>query len=268
MKIGFLITARLKSSRLPFKVLMNLDGKTVIERIIDRAKMVQNISEIVICTSTNPQDKPLVDIAKKNDVFYFNGHEDDVLNRLLIASKLFDLDYFVGITADNPLFTIHYSNLITDIIKKEKIDYVKIKGLPLGVATYGIKVKALETVCRIKEIVDTEIWGYLIDRPEIFDVKKIEVKSDYKKPDIRLTLDYIEDYDLINNIYSNIGFKNVINFYDVVKYLNNNPKIARINKDCEQIDLDEKTKKFIDKNYEKRFDEIKDIKKRIYSKRD
>ena len=69
MKIGFLITARLKSSRLPFKILKDLNGKTVIERIIDRAKKIQNISEIILCTSTNSQDRPLVDIAKKIGTF-------------------------------------------------------------------------------------------------------------------------------------------------------------------------------------------------------
>ena len=49
------------------------------------------------------------------------------------------------------------------------------KRLPLGAATYGMKAKALEVVCKIKIIVDTEVLGYLIDRPEIFDVKTIKI---------------------------------------------------------------------------------------------
>ena len=60
MKIGFLITARLKSSRLPLKILKDLNGKPVIERIIDRAKEIQGINEIVLCTSANPQDKQII----------------------------------------------------------------------------------------------------------------------------------------------------------------------------------------------------------------
>ena len=75
MKIGFLITARLKSTRLPRKILKNLHGKTVIERIIDRAKEVVNISEIVLCTSVNPHDKLLIDVAEKNNISYFIGDE-------------------------------------------------------------------------------------------------------------------------------------------------------------------------------------------------
>ena len=266
MKIGFLITARLKSTRLPLKILRDLNGKTVIERLFDRAKEIKDISEIVLCTSTNPQDKPLVDIAKENNIYYFNGDEKDVLKRLFDAAKFFDLDYFLGITADNPLITLHYSNLIVDEIKSGNYDFIKLEGLPLGAATYGMKVKALETVCKVKTIVDTEIWGYLIDRPEIFDVETIKVDGKVNRPELRFTLDYEEDYELINNIYCHVPFKKVLNLYDVIEYLDKNPEIAKINQNCVQLDLDEKVKEEIDRNYKENLEEIKRIKNRIYSK--
>lgn len=265
MQIGFLITARLKSSRLPLKILKDLHGKTVIERIIDRAKEINNISEIVICTSTNTQDKPLIDIAKRNEIYYFLGDEDDVLQRLFDAAKFFELDYFLGITADNPLFSIYHSNLIVDEIKRNRHDFIKLDGLPLGAATFGMKVKALETVCKIKTLVNTEIWGYLIDRPEIFDVKTIKVDGKLNRPELRLTLDYQEDYELINNIYRNVPFQEVLNLYSVVDYLDKNPEVAKLNKDCIQLDLNEKVKEKIDKNYKNNFDELKKLKNQIYS---
>jgi len=266
MKIGFLITARLKSTRLPFKIIKDLNGKTVIERLIDRAKEIKDISEIILCTSTNPQDKPLVDVAQENNIYYFNGDENDVLIRLLDAAKFFDLEYFLGTTADNPLITIHYSNLIVDEIERNHYDFIKIEGLPLGVATYGMKVKALETVCKVKTIVDTEIWGYLIDRPEIFDVKTIKVKGKLNRPELRFTLDYNEDYELLNNIYSNVPFEKVLNLHNLIDYLDKNPEIAKINQKCVQLDLDEKTKEEIDRNYKEKLEEIKRIKNGIYLK--
>ncbi len=266
MKIGFLITARLKSTRLPFKIIRDLNGKTVIERIIDRAKEIKDISEIVLCTSTNPQDKPLVDIAKENGIYYFNGDEEDVLKRLFDAAKFFGLDYFLGITADNPLFSIYYSNLIVDKIKRDHYDFIKLLGLPLGAATYGMKVKALEVVCKIKTIVDTEIWGYLIDRPEIFDVKTIKVEGKLNRPELRFTLDYEEDYELINNIYNHVPHEKVLNLFDVIDYLNEHPDIAKINQNCVQLDLDEKVKEEIDRNYKENLEEIKRIKEKIYSR--
>ena len=65
MKIGFLITARLKSSRLKLKILKPLNGFSVIERIIQRAKKVKECSDIVLCTSKLSQDLPLMRTAKK-----------------------------------------------------------------------------------------------------------------------------------------------------------------------------------------------------------
>jgi len=264
MKIGFLITARLKSTRLPFKIIKDLNGRTVIERVIDRIKQIKDISEIVLCTSTNPQDRRLVDIAKENDIYYFNGDEEDVLQRLLDAAKFFTMDYFLGITADDPLISIHYSNLIIDEIKRDYYDFVKLEGLPLGAATYGMKVKALETVCKVKPIVDTEIWGYLINRPEIFNIYTIKVTDKLNRPDLRFTLDYNEDYELINHIYTKVAFKKVLNLYDVIDYLDKNPEIARINAKCVQLNLDNGKREEIDKSYKQNLRKIKRIKEKIY----
>ena len=264
MKIGFLITARLKSERLPLKIIKDLNGKTVIERLIDRIKEIKDITDIVLCTSTNSQDRLLVDIARGNNIYYFNGDEDDVLKRLLDAAKFYNLDYFLGITADNPLITIHYSNLIVDEVKSNKYDFIKLEGLPLGVATYGMKVKALEAVCKIKSIVDTEIWDYLINRPEIFNIKIIKIADKLNRPELRLTLDYKEDYELIRNIYSNVPLKKVLNLYNVIDYLDKNPEIVKINQNCVQLDLDEKVKEDLDKYYKENLGEIIEIKEKIY----
>ncbi|WP_053956736.1 cytidylyltransferase domain-containing protein [Inediibacterium massiliense] len=264
MRIGFIIIARLKSTRLPFKVIKDLGGKMVIERIIDRAKKVQGISEIILCTSMNPQDKPLIEIAKKNDIYYFNGNDVDVVQRLLDAAKFFRLDYIVGITADDPLFTIDYSNLIVNEIEKNKYDYIKIKGLPLGCATYGVNVKTLETVCNIKNVIDTEIWGALIDRPEVFNIKEIEVQNKLKRPDLRLTLDYEEDYELFRILYNKLQYNDIINLYDVVDYIDKNPEIKKINEHCIQATLSNEKLDKINKYYLKNHDKIMKIKEEVY----
>lgn len=265
MKIGFLITARLKSTRLPLKVIKDLNGKTVMERVIERAKAVRGLSEVVVCTSRNPQDLALVDIARKCDVYYYNGDEDDVLRRLLDAAKLFELDYFIGITADNPLATIRYSEMIVDKIKETEADFIKLQGLPLGCATYGIKVKAMETVCAIKTVIDTEIWGRLIDRPEVFDVRTIEVDGKMNQPGLRLTLDYQEDYELFDNIYRNVAGDEVLDLEDVIDYLDDHPEVTSMNKHCVQMVLDEQLQLEIDRCYAENIEKIRQIKKRIYA---
>ena len=95
MNIGFLITARLKSTRLPRKVLLPLNGFTVIERVIQRAKQVVDPKKVVLCTSSKFQDKPLVEKATQNNINCFKGHPDDVIERLTRAAKYFGYDYIL-----------------------------------------------------------------------------------------------------------------------------------------------------------------------------
>ena len=73
MKVGYLIIGRLKSTRLPKKLLIEIKGKPIISHLIDRLKLSKKISEIIICTSTSKQDKPLAKIAIENNVNYFLG---------------------------------------------------------------------------------------------------------------------------------------------------------------------------------------------------
>jgi spore coat polysaccharide biosynthesis protein SpsF len=255
LRLGFLITARLKSTRCPLKILRDLNGKTVIERVIERTKAVRGIAEIVLCTSTNPQDRPLVDLAIRNQIYYFLGDEVDVLKRLRDAASFFGIDFFLSITADNPLFSIYHADLAADRLKAKDCDYIKIEGLPIGTAVHGVKTNALKVVCQIKKMVDTEIWGLLFDQPEIFTVESIKVPADQSIPaDLRLTLDYPEDYRLINHIYCNVGFKSVINLENVFEYLSSHPEIAGINRHCVQLRLDDgqidRVNEFFTKNKE------------------
>jgi len=234
---------------------------------VERAQEIHNISNknIVICTSDNPQDKPLIEIAEKTDVSYFLGDPDDVLKRLHDAALDHKLDYALGITADNPLFSVEYANKIVDVIKRQHPDFIKIQGLPFGAATWGMNVKALQTICVVKTIVDTEIWGYLIDRPELFGVVTLKADKQVNRPQYRLTLDYIEDYQLINHLYTSIPFETTLTLEKVVEYLDRHPEIAAKNASCVQFDLEPDVKKQIDCNYREHFQEIKKIKQEIYS---
>jgi spore coat polysaccharide biosynthesis protein SpsF len=266
MKIGFLITARLKSTRLKLKLLKPLNGYSVIERVIQRAKQVKECSDIVLCTSHLTQDLPLMRIAIKNDIYYYNGNPEDVLQRMLNAAELFQMDYVVGITADNPLFSIQHANMISDMFRSDNtLDFVYTTGMPIGVNIYGIKTKALKTVCSVKEEVDTEIWGYLINRPEIFNVKEIKADDKYQCKDYRMTLDEINDYNFFVQLYEIFPKNSVIDVLDAYRCLQENPDIATINSMVIQKDLDDDTKERISKFYEENKDKILNLKKKIYS---
>lgn len=267
MKIGFLITARLKSSRLKFKVLKQLNGFSVVERVIQRAKEVVDCEDVVLITSRINQDLPLVKTAIHNNIYYYNGSSEDVLQRMLDAAELFAMDYVIGITADNPLFSIHHANIISKIIKAEKdLDFLYTSGLPIGLNIYGIRTKALKTVCSIKQEIDTEIWGYLVNRPEIFNVREIKVNDEYKRNGYRMTLDEMDDYLFFSKIYQNFPKNSILDVLDVYKYLDDNPSVASLNKMVIQEDLDEDVKLRISKFYKENNERILELKKQIYAR--
>lgn len=265
MKIGFLITARLKSSRLPLKLLLDLNGKTVFERVIERCKVVSNIDEIILCTSTNPQDKPLVDAALKNNIYYYLGNEADVLQRLSDAAVFFDLDYIINITGENPLFSIYHANMMVNLAKQEKYDFINMKGLPIGCAVYGIRPEALKTVCEVKEEIDTEIWGPLINRPDIFKVKEIEVEEYYQHSEIRITTDYPEDYRFISAIYNEFPPNTIPNLSEVIKILKEKPNLLKINNNRKQAALPVGIMEAIDNFYKKNSERVLEIREKYYT---
>jgi len=265
MKIGFLITARLKSSRLPMKLLKKLNGKTVIQHVIDRVKKIEGVSTIIMCTSINPQDLPLIEISKENNIFYFAGNEEDVLSRLNTAAKLFGLDYFIGITGENPLFSLENTAKIIEETKTGNYDFIYSSGLPIGCATYALKTKALETVCAYKQIVDTEIWGYLVNRPEIFNIKELQVPDVLTWPDLRITMDYPEDFEFIETIYKHTDKLDLDNLGQVLNFLRANPEIPKIHAHKIQLDLDLDTQKQINDYFEQNQEEILAIKNKIYA---
>ena len=115
MKTAFLITARLKSSRLPKKVLLKVQGKPLIIHMINRIRHAKNINKIIICTSTNAQDDPLEEIANQQKIDCYRGSEDDVIQRLLDTAKKFHLNHFANMTADVPMIDPF---LIDEIIER------------------------------------------------------------------------------------------------------------------------------------------------------
>ena len=265
MKVGFLITARLKSSRLPLKLLLDLNGKTVFERVIERCRVVSSIDEIILCTSTNPQDKPLADIALKNNIHYYLGSEEDVLQRLSDAATFFDLDYIINITGENPLFSMYHANLVVNLAKQEKYDFIQLEGLPIGCAVYGIRPEALKVVCNIKEEIDTEIWGPLINQPEIFSVKKVGVDPFFSKPNLRITTDYLEDYHFIRAIFAHFSPDEVPDLAAVIDLFDAKPELLKVNAMKEQAALPEEVISRITAYYKKNETQVLSLKKKYYN---
>lgn len=230
LKIGIFITARLKSKRLPFKVIKPILGKPMIEWMIDRLKRC-NIEPIVMMTSTNSQDDPLVEIAKKNKINYFRGSEEDVLLRMRDCAKKFNIDLLISCTADNPLTEPIFIEKTIERYFETRFDFCEIKGPPNGCKSYAVSKEALEKVCETKKDSDTEIWGPYFRKPGIFkcDVIKVSDPNIYR-PQYRVTVDEKEDFELVTKIFSVLSKdEEYFNVYDICKLLDENKNLVKIN---------------------------------------
>jgi len=103
MKVLAIVQARMNSTRLPEKVLADVNGRPMLQRLLDRIDAVDEIDHVVVATSDNPEDDRLVSWLKSRGLSYFRGSEDDVLSRFYLCARKFSPELVVRITADDPL---------------------------------------------------------------------------------------------------------------------------------------------------------------------
>jgi len=233
MKVGFLITARLKSTRLPNKLLKKVQGENFMTLMIKRLKLSNELSEIVVCTSQNPQDDPLEEIARTQGVKCFRGSEEDVMLRLYEAAKKYNLDYVINMTADCPLLPYELIPEMIVYYKKTGADLIKCHDLPVGIYLSGIKIAAMEKVIEIKATGFSEYWLYYFLKTDLFNVKSLPIKNSLKRNNYRIVLDYLEDYDFLVELYKGLGKDAYKAKTDkIISFLDNNSHLADINKAC------------------------------------
>lgn len=235
MKISFLITARMKSTRLPKKLTLKINNLEVITWMIDRLKQCSVLNEVIIATSTNPQDNVLCKIAKREGVRCYKGSEDDVLERLYQAAKTYEQDYVINITGDCPLVAFDFIEKVVELYKKSGADLITTFGLPHGFYFYGIKISALEKVLEIKNDTDTEVWGRYFTDTGLFKVIDMKISEEFQRNNYRLTLDYPEDYEFFNALFEGLGqdtYKKSTR--EIIEFLDKHPEIVKINEHCEE----------------------------------
>ena len=227
-----IITVRTSSTRLKNKCLLPFGNEpTVIEHVIKRA-MFFNIDPI-ICTSTDTSDDILAEIATKNKIKLFRGSLNNKLKRWMDCAQYYNLDAFHTVDADDPFFDGNEMEESMKILELENLDFVSpSKYSSSGGATVGYSIKASiikDALIGIEENADTEMMWYLLENlPNI----KTAVYRDpnylvSEIPQFRLTLDFQEDYWLLNSIARILG--NNVNSSKVYDLLIKNPDFHMIN---------------------------------------
>lgn len=226
---GVLITGRLKSTRLPKKVLRPLHGRPMIGHLIHRMNAVAGLDNVVVITSSLPQDDELEAYCKNEGTRCFRGHPEDVMVRMRDACKYLGWDHFISCTADNPFVDAGYAKELMRFHLSGGFDMSQIEGLPFGVFCYAVSSQGLDLAISEKLETDTEVWGaYFSDSPCLsVGTMQIDMPS-HRRPEIRLTVDEEADFKLIEKILEvtenpNPGLTEIIEAIDMF------PELLQIN---------------------------------------
>jgi len=238
LKIGAFITVRLGSTRLPNKALLKIKGKSTIVHLIERVKHAKNLDMIVLCTTSNPEDNKLIEIAKKQKINYFAGDEKDIIKRHYDAANFYDLDFIINVDGDDILCDPEYIDEIAKEIRDDfkTYDVVSTKDLPFGVNSFGYKKDILKKIFETKKANNTETgWGEFFRENANLKKKIIYAKNRHSDIKPRLTLDYKEDFDLFQVIFDNLYEEGKYMSLDqIMQFLRKNADLLEINKSIEK----------------------------------
>lgn len=205
-KIGYIIQARMESTRLPGKVLlpMPISGDIpMIRQIIYQLEQGSISAKTIVATSTNSADNELANYCKSNQIKYFRGEEEDVLSRFITLTETFGFDVVVRLTGDNPVQDMEMIEKAIQYHINNSADLTTTTGLPLGM---NIEVVSGDALIRLKtkklSIDDKEHVTHYIKHSDEFRKNNVEfdIKPAYKK--LRMTVDYPSDFAVLSFILS------------------------------------------------------------------
>ena len=230
LKVGAIIQARYSSSRLPGKVLIDMSGECSLDAIVDRLRLVKNISKIIIATSKEPSDDIIENHCKKKSYLCERGSLDDVLDRFYKISQKYNFKNILRITGDCPLIDYQTVEKIIKTHLDEGYDYYGLKGrFPDGLDCTCFSQSALEKSYNNADLPSQRehIGQYIEKNSKEFKCGGIEIFQDYRN--IRLTLDEKEDLNLLQTIFKRKNkFKDFFDTKEILEYVNKK-KLNNIN---------------------------------------
>ena len=238
MSFGIIVQARMGSSRLPGKVLREINGQPLLSLLIDRLKKCNFKPTIVIATSNLEQDKAIIDLARSKGVNGFAApcDENDVLTRYILTARAFKIKNIIRVTADCPFIDPKIIESLVERFVSERPDYLTMglkRTFPHGVDAEIFTLDALERSSRLSsQMKEREhVVIPMRNNPQEFKIINVEAEGELRRPDIRITVDYLEDFELISRIYESLHHnRDYISTLEIVKFLDQNPEIKFINK--------------------------------------
>lgn len=234
-----IIQAHMGSTRLPGKIMKKLCDREVLYHVYNRCTKAKTVDKVVIATSINSENDVIEDFCIKNEIECFRGSENDVLDRYYQCAKKYNPDIIIRVTSDCPLLEPKLIDYWVDNMINDNIEFIEEEkelftgfGLDMFTMTALEKLKTNTVTDKQKE----HVIGYYLENKERFRYKKYSLKDDLKylyRP-YRITLDTLDDYELIKILYKKFYKNNYANLKSIMNYIDNNREILNINKNIKQ----------------------------------
>ena len=238
--VNAIIEARMGSSRLPGKTMMNIMGLPSIQLLIDRLRRAKRINNIILATTTNSEDDRVEQFCHDYGVVCFRGSSEDVLGRVYYAAQKYGADVVVEVTGDCPLLDPCLLDDCIDLFVKSDYDYLSNfieQSYPPGIDVQIFSFAVLERIHREakEEKYREHVTLYILKNPKLFKMHNVYAPPELYYPDWHLELDEYADYELIKFIYENLYVKNpTFTTLDVVNLLKEHPEWLKINQEVQR----------------------------------
>lgn len=233
---AILITVRTGSTRLPNKSTLKIKDKHTIEYVIDNVKKSKYADKIILCTTDLEEDKILCDIADRNNIDFYRGDEHNKLKRWYEACIKHSVTSFATADGDD----LFYDAGLADLCFEQLKNNILIDGQGLYNDVYGINTFCLSKLLGFKsnDIIEPHnIVDCIKNDPILFHhlkVKRISNVPDiFIKNDIRMTLDYKEDFEFFKKVIEYLP-NDKFGLSEIISYINDNPEIKNINNYLEE----------------------------------
>lgn len=229
------IEARMTSTRLPGKVLKEAVGKPMLALMVERLKQVPSLDDVVIATTTNATDDPVVDLAEALGIGYFRGSEHDVMGRVLGTARAHDIDVIVETTGDCPLIDPDIVERCVQTYFQSDVDYLSNaldRSFPIGMDTQVFAADILaDAESRTDDVHDREhVSLFIYSNPQMYSLKNVSAPADLTEPKLALTLDTAEDFELIRQVFEELYPINPeFRLADIFALLQRRPELREIN---------------------------------------
>lgn len=230
-----IIQARMGSTRLPGKVLKEVNNKPLLLKQLERIKKSKLLDKIIIATSTLDKDDEIANFCKKYDIECFRGSENDVLSRYYECAKKYNAKTVVRLTGDCPLADPYIIDKVIEKFFNDKVDYCA-NTVPVETSTFpdgfDVEVFSFEALNKANnEIKDTHFREHVTFQfwqNSEYSNTQLVLENDYSK--YRFTVDYPEDLEVVKYIFNELDKQNIDGtLKEIIDIIDKNKEIKNIN---------------------------------------